>query len=282
MFCYKRKKVMDKSRKRAFTLIELLVVISIISLLISILLPSLNTARKSAKSVVCLTQLKQISVGYSTFLAENNNVSVRNIWSLVPGEAVNWMLELNPYYGEGKEIPFCPEAKAQRSDGSIFGDAYHRWGTNNNPHAWMGYTTGTYGFNNFLYDINPQRTNQYIIRASGAKREDYGWSNIAKVGRPSLTPAFADGVWIGRWPLHNDYPPQNLKDPYEMYRQRGVNVPVGMKNFAIDRHGKKTTNITYLDGSAENIKIVDLWKRKWSKKFEIQDEFPEKIISGLK
>ena len=45
------------SRKNAFTLIELLVVISIIGLLVAILLPSLQGARRSAQSIICAFDL---------------------------------------------------------------------------------------------------------------------------------------------------------------------------------------------------------------------------------
>lgn len=55
------------SRRGAFTLIELLVVISIISLLISILLPSLSRAREQAKSVHCLARFHEYGVGLQTY-----------------------------------------------------------------------------------------------------------------------------------------------------------------------------------------------------------------------
>jgi len=54
-------------KTRGFTLIELLVVVAIISLLVSILVPSLQKAKELAKQTLCATQLHQIGVGTAMY-----------------------------------------------------------------------------------------------------------------------------------------------------------------------------------------------------------------------
>ena len=66
-----------KNTKHAFTLIELLVVIAIIAMLLAILMPALGKAKEMARSVVCLSNLKQWNLCFKMYLSDMESDGVR-------------------------------------------------------------------------------------------------------------------------------------------------------------------------------------------------------------
>lgn len=80
---------MKNAHLRAFTLVELLVVVAIIALLLAILLPALTKAKAAARTVVCLSNKRQVGLAVMTYASDWKQVIPTGRCAF-PSEGTRW------------------------------------------------------------------------------------------------------------------------------------------------------------------------------------------------
>jgi len=88
-------------KTKGFTLIELLVVVAIIAVLVAVLLPALQSARKRGKSVLCQSNLKQLANFFVLYGQEYDDYVATN--AVVPGGS-RWYDVLATYAEMGRNL----------------------------------------------------------------------------------------------------------------------------------------------------------------------------------
>lgn len=134
----------------AFTLIELLVVISIISLLISILLPALGAARKRAQMMQCLSNHRTIGTSVLMYLDDFDGKFASTGGVTREGHTIPGLLLYRPYYAGPREggmwwtpshsflpavsVERCPDNKNNAISTTTLGHTFisQRWGYERN------------------------------------------------------------------------------------------------------------------------------------------------------
>ena len=91
----------NKNSEYGFTLIELLVVISIIGLLASVILVSLNGARVKGRDVKRLSDLKQIQTALELYYSDNNHYPITSCSGNPQSPAWNGFDSVNAWAGYG-------------------------------------------------------------------------------------------------------------------------------------------------------------------------------------
>ena len=165
----------------AFTLIELLVVIAIISLLVSIMLPSLNRAKQLAKSVLCLSNLRQLGIAANTYAGSYNGLfPIAYYTSINPVPTIfAWdFITIKDWSTSPATVTYKPGILWQGTDA----DKVHQCPSFEGTDNWMGEPYTGYNYNT-----------SYIGRGQGTFRMTP--ASVEDVGIPAYTALFGDGEY---------------------------------------------------------------------------------------
>ena len=234
-------------------------VIAIIALLLAILMPALQRVKQQARSSACKANMHSWAQIWNMYCQDNDgHFCMEDAPAGWPRG--NWIIALRPYYRTKMGILLCPSAKKRlpgmESHGSF--DRTYIMGTGGMENR---REEASYGANCWIFNKRPGAPDQ--IQQRPVK---WNWQT-SDVQSGNEIPIFGDAMWRGGGPFYQNGNPQSNRIAPPPVHGAWYGAAHEMKHFLIDRHKNGRVNHIFLDWSAREVDLKELYTLKWHREF---------------